>query len=264
LLRATGPQAFENAYGFSTKRRDATTGAVLYEFRVYLPWRGTWLNRDPLEERGGRNLYAFVYNNPNSFVDTDGRYGWSDLQNDWNGVKDWAGDAWDRTAGTWDNAVFFKDWVFEQGKANREYGENDRLTRLLMESNGAKDMVAQFRAKSCPPNFAGGYDTIQGYKDTFFHWGFLNPAEWQIGGFLFTVTRVGPCKVKYVVTNSATRRSFFGEPTLRRWANRVGINWTPWGLHPRDEVSWGGEIKQTFTWTDVDPCCCGKKKTRQE
>jgi len=193
------------------------------------------------------NVYGFVYNNPNSFVDTDERYGWSGLKDDWNGVKDWAGDAWDRTAGTWDNAVFFKDWVFNQGSTNREYGENDRLTRLLMESNGAKDMTAQYRAKNCPPNFAGGYGTIQGYKDTFFHWGFLNPAEWQIGGYLFTITRVGPCKVKYTVNNSATRRSFFGEPTLRGLANRVGINWTPWGLHPRDQVSWGGEIKQTFT-----------------
>jgi RHS repeat-associated protein len=75
LLRATGPQAFENAYGFSTKRRDATTGAVLYEFRVYLPWRGTWPNRDPIGEPGALNLYSFVYNNPLTYWDYLGMEG---------------------------------------------------------------------------------------------------------------------------------------------------------------------------------------------
>jgi hypothetical protein len=34
---------------------------------------GKWPNRDPLEEIGGKNLYAFVYNNPLKFIDTDGR-----------------------------------------------------------------------------------------------------------------------------------------------------------------------------------------------
>lgn len=32
-----------------------------------------WPNRDPLGERGGANLYGFVYNNPLNLVDTDGR-----------------------------------------------------------------------------------------------------------------------------------------------------------------------------------------------
>ncbi len=33
-----------------------------------------WLNRDPIEEEGGVNLYAFCLNNPNSHFDTDGRF----------------------------------------------------------------------------------------------------------------------------------------------------------------------------------------------
>jgi hypothetical protein len=31
-----------------------------------------WLNRDPLEEHGDRNLFRFVFNDPNSVVDPDG------------------------------------------------------------------------------------------------------------------------------------------------------------------------------------------------
>ncbi len=34
---------------------------------------GRWINRDPLGERGGLNLYGFVGNNPVSLIDSDGR-----------------------------------------------------------------------------------------------------------------------------------------------------------------------------------------------
>ena len=34
-----------------------------YGYRYYDPENGRWLNRDPIEERGGVNLYAFVSNN---------------------------------------------------------------------------------------------------------------------------------------------------------------------------------------------------------
>jgi len=39
----------------------------------YNPQPGRWLNRDPIEEAGGRNLYGFVLNNPTSHWDPDGR-----------------------------------------------------------------------------------------------------------------------------------------------------------------------------------------------
>lgn len=39
----------------------------------YDPGVQRWINRDPLEERGGINLYRFVASNPLRFLDTDGR-----------------------------------------------------------------------------------------------------------------------------------------------------------------------------------------------
>lgn len=39
----------------------------------YNPSTGRWLSRDPIEERGGRNLYGFVENNPNHRWDALGR-----------------------------------------------------------------------------------------------------------------------------------------------------------------------------------------------
>lgn len=41
----------------------------MYAFRPYSPATGRWLTRDPLEEDGGENLYAFVRNQPTNSID---------------------------------------------------------------------------------------------------------------------------------------------------------------------------------------------------
>ena len=40
--------------------------------RYYNPSVGRWINRDPIEERGGKNVYAMVGNNPIDFCDFRG------------------------------------------------------------------------------------------------------------------------------------------------------------------------------------------------
>jgi len=47
---------------FSTKYQDAESGYYYYGFRYYEHETGRWLNRDPIEEEGGYNLYGFVGN----------------------------------------------------------------------------------------------------------------------------------------------------------------------------------------------------------
>ena len=37
--------------------------------RYYNPSTGSWLSRDPIEEQGGANLYAFVDNDPIGAID---------------------------------------------------------------------------------------------------------------------------------------------------------------------------------------------------
>jgi RHS repeat-associated protein len=83
-LTGTG-YALDNPFRFSTKWLDdelastGQTGAVgeegLYYYgkRYYSPSLGRWLNRDPIEENGGLNLYAFVGNGPVNSVDPLGR-----------------------------------------------------------------------------------------------------------------------------------------------------------------------------------------------
>jgi RHS repeat-associated protein len=40
-----------------------TTGVTFYTYRYYDPNTGRWLSRDPIQEKGGLNLYGFVGNN---------------------------------------------------------------------------------------------------------------------------------------------------------------------------------------------------------
>ncbi|MCS7090622.1 MAG: RHS repeat-associated core domain-containing protein [Limisphaera sp.] len=71
-IRVSGPAARANPFRFSTKRTGDTTDLVLYEYRAYSPSLGRWLSRDPIGERGGKNLYAFVANDPRNHVDVLG------------------------------------------------------------------------------------------------------------------------------------------------------------------------------------------------
>ncbi len=50
------------AFRFSTKYQDDETDLLYYGFRYYDPETGRWASRDPIEERGGLNLYGFVGN----------------------------------------------------------------------------------------------------------------------------------------------------------------------------------------------------------
>lgn len=57
-----GTYATQNPFRFSTKYTDEETEFVYYGHRYYVPALGRFLNRDPIEEAGGLNLYGFCGN----------------------------------------------------------------------------------------------------------------------------------------------------------------------------------------------------------
>jgi len=70
----TGTKASDFAYGFSTKPLDTETGFVYYIYRYYSPDMGRWINRDPIGEKGGENIYCFVNNHAVSYCDYNGLF----------------------------------------------------------------------------------------------------------------------------------------------------------------------------------------------
>jgi RHS repeat-associated protein len=56
-------------FGYAGMHHHTQSGLYLTKYRAYDPQSGRWLSRDPIEEAGGINLYAYVEGNPVSFVD---------------------------------------------------------------------------------------------------------------------------------------------------------------------------------------------------
>ena len=72
VIRASGPMAGVNPIKFSTDYTDIETGLDYYGYRYYSPDGGRWINRDPIEEQGGPNLYSFCGNDGVNRIDVHG------------------------------------------------------------------------------------------------------------------------------------------------------------------------------------------------
>ncbi|MEI7881517.1 MAG: RHS repeat-associated core domain-containing protein, partial [bacterium] len=68
-VASSGPMVDDFSFWFSSKYLDRETGLYYYGKRYYGPELGKWLNRDPLDENGGWNLYLFAQNNAVSKYD---------------------------------------------------------------------------------------------------------------------------------------------------------------------------------------------------
>jgi len=72
IVFSAGGEASENCYRFSTEYIDDETGLIYYGYRYYEPRLGRWVNRDPIAEKGGFNLYALVWNHTTNTYDVLG------------------------------------------------------------------------------------------------------------------------------------------------------------------------------------------------
>ena len=73
ILVSTGTYANTNPFKFSTKYRDNESSLYSYPYRYLIPRLGRWLNRDPIGEMGGINLYAAMGSDPVDRIDPLGR-----------------------------------------------------------------------------------------------------------------------------------------------------------------------------------------------
>lgn len=61
-VASSGTYANSNPFRFSTKFFTSEAGLYYYGYRFYDPVLGRWINRDPIEEMGGKILYGFCSN----------------------------------------------------------------------------------------------------------------------------------------------------------------------------------------------------------
>ena len=73
LISKSGSLADFFRHRFSTKYFDAESNLYYYGYRFYHPTLMRWLNRDPIEENGGLNLYLACVNNVLSGIDVLGQ-----------------------------------------------------------------------------------------------------------------------------------------------------------------------------------------------
>jgi len=75
LAGIRGPYAESNPYRFSAKPFEDVGDLYYYGHRFYHPVVGRWIGRDPIEERGGVNLYGFIHNDSMNGIDIVGLNG---------------------------------------------------------------------------------------------------------------------------------------------------------------------------------------------
>jgi RHS repeat-associated protein len=59
-------------YKYTGMERDEETGLSYHAARYYLPWLGRWASADPIDIRGGQNLYVYAGSDPCRWSDANG------------------------------------------------------------------------------------------------------------------------------------------------------------------------------------------------
>ena len=155
VLRATGPLALLNPFRFSTKYTDGESGFNYYGYRYYPAAAGRWLARDPIAERGGVSLYAFVKNNPVNYYD---KFGFQCCALMYESPT-WNHSAIDCEDGTYVSA-FPKDRVLlgespiewhNKSEDEKEYGSpKQKVCFDCIDSKNVAQWLANYKASSTP------------------------------------------------------------------------------------------------------------------
>lgn len=86
----------DSDFGYAGYYVHKPSGLSLTQHRAYSPVLGRFINRDPIGEIGGTNLYAYVDNNPIGHRDPSGLFQW---------YGNWGGPQWTNGTDTWSESA---------------------------------------------------------------------------------------------------------------------------------------------------------------
>ena len=174
-----------------------------YGYRFYDAENGEWINRDPIDELGGANLYCFLNNNAINFVDILGRNIFDDTIDMINKIIG----AIDKLIGIplpkapiggGDSVLWtqmFADWFFERGKNPITYQSDSPQSKDIAKSHSIKnDILPPF----CESGEKKGLWQFTGPGT---RTGTYGAVEWFLGSYTIEWIEASREKVKLDIDN---------------------------------------------------------------
>lgn len=278
------------SHGFSTKYQDRATGLLYYGYRFYDPGTGRWPNRDPLEEAGGLNLYAYCRNDGVNYFDpygekplkqliADGITGMAEraagayqsaarlasthprMMGVANGILDAAsyalGEIVDQNPATLGWTDLGMIWLFELGNTtNWVFDKNSATTQDLFMEDGVK----KWRAKALDQLSQTGSGGPSGplgetvrYDQAAFYKSISsgNLTLEFLGSYkIEVVPKLGDCTIQFTVTNET---GWASGTRFRKAAEPGGIHQSIVPNRRRGDpgLHLGGTINEEWSWTET-------------
>lgn len=164
----TGPDAEICPFGFSTKYRDEESGDLYYGHRNYRPSWGRWLNRDPIEEEGGINLYGMVGNDAVNQTDYLGMVAVTAIPGIMraNGMTNGAAlmDHWFAGSGATDKSTITMSWVLGYARAKKVWDEI--IDQKIYVNAAAKKEIVTMLKRTGKYTSGGTFGKLSGDVET--------------------------------------------------------------------------------------------------
>ena len=185
LIAKAGALADFFRHRFSTKYFDAETGLYYYGYRFYHTVLMRWLNRDPIAENGGLNLYGFCGNDTLCSIDPYGNdrymttFSADPRKDQWHvGV---AVDTWKCSGGKWvKTGVVTFDYLVDDSKWWKRAGTFVAVARGIINENQGLTLVEPFTITSSPQQDMAMIEKIRGEKQSppLYNFFFNNCIHW--------------------------------------------------------------------------------------
>lgn len=227
-----------NPYQYTGRELDSETGLYYYRARYYDPSASRFLNEDPI--RSGMNFYAYVHNDPISFLDP---FGLQDNASPWQ--VGWG-------------------WLTGHGPRTHHFTDGDPFTESLRHHEHIQELINDVCKGNLPRNNRfdyqlGGFDGVpKSLRDysTLFSGGLTGNLA---------VTYLGSYGLSYSVTNGTLNIHVWNFSTISSATHPLVIGYTNWWNQdigtPLDNFFSSGPMSQTSQFFDFhenlkDKCQC--------